>query len=161
MFDIIRQSTRCTVKRHCYCFELRRRSASSSRRRIFCKSRRFNSRSIVAFRFRTLSSSSRYTSSNLRSAICLRSCHGYNVITAFVISLRRTFNGALTCRLASPIFVIYADAYLLHRKDFSTHRLQHDVAIAVAVTAAMLWSSGRRSASGGCRKQAFTLKTRI
>jgi glucan phosphoethanolaminetransferase (alkaline phosphatase superfamily) len=40
----------------------------------------------------------------------------------------------------------YADAYILHRKDISTHRLQHDVVFAVAVTAATLWSSLRRSA---------------
>jgi hypothetical protein len=41
---------------------------------------------------------------------------------------------------------IYADAYILHRKDINTYRLQRDIAIAVAVTAATLWSSRRRSA---------------
>jgi hypothetical protein len=50
--------------------------------------------------------------------------------------------GALVLMFAA----VYADAYLLHRKDVSTHRLQRDVAIAVAVTAATLWSSGRRAA---------------
>jgi hypothetical protein len=39
---------------------------------------------------------------------------------------------------------IYADAYLLHRRDMTSSRLRHDIVFAGVLTAVMLWSSLRR-----------------
>ena len=39
---------------------------------------------------------------------------------------------------------IYADAYVLHRRDFSYSRFLHDMAFAIVVTAGILWSLRRR-----------------
>ena len=39
---------------------------------------------------------------------------------------------------------IYADAYLLHRRDLTFNRLRHDMVPAVLGPAAFLWSSRRR-----------------
>jgi hypothetical protein len=39
---------------------------------------------------------------------------------------------------------IYADAYLLHRTDITSSRLWGDIALAVVMTAVMLWSLRRR-----------------
>ena len=39
---------------------------------------------------------------------------------------------------------IYADAYLLHRRDLTSNRLRHDIVPAVLMPAAFLWSSRRR-----------------
>jgi hypothetical protein len=39
---------------------------------------------------------------------------------------------------------IYADTYLLHRRDMTSSRLRHDIVLAGVVTAAMLWSPLRR-----------------
>jgi threonine/homoserine efflux transporter RhtA len=43
---------------------------------------------------------------------------------------------------------IYADAYLLHRRDITPSRLRHDMVLAVVVTAGMLWSFRRRLPAG-------------
>ena len=39
---------------------------------------------------------------------------------------------------------IYADGYLLHRRDLTFSRVRHDMVIAVLAPAAVLWSSRRR-----------------
>jgi uncharacterized membrane protein len=39
---------------------------------------------------------------------------------------------------------IYADAYLLHRRDITSSRLRHDMVFSVGLTAVMLWSLRRR-----------------
>ena len=39
---------------------------------------------------------------------------------------------------------VYADAYLLHRRDITSSRLRHDIAPAVIFTVVMLWSLRRR-----------------
>jgi hypothetical protein len=39
---------------------------------------------------------------------------------------------------------IYADAFLLHRRDLTSHRLQHDIMPAVLTPAAILWSFRER-----------------
>jgi len=39
---------------------------------------------------------------------------------------------------------IYADAYLFHRRDITSSRLRHDMVLAPALTALMLWSLRRR-----------------
>jgi hypothetical protein len=39
---------------------------------------------------------------------------------------------------------IYADAYLLHRRDITSNRLLHDIVLAIVLTAVTLWSSRRR-----------------
>ena len=41
---------------------------------------------------------------------------------------------------------LYADAYLLHRRDITASRLRSDVLLAMVLTAATLWSSRRRPA---------------
>ena len=43
---------------------------------------------------------------------------------------------------------IYADAYLLHRRDITSSRLGHDIVLAVVMTAGMLWSFRSRSPAG-------------
>ena len=40
---------------------------------------------------------------------------------------------------------MYADAYLLHRRDITSKRLRHDMLLAIVVTAGTLWTSRRRS----------------
>ena|SRR5579862_9702698 len=42
---------------------------------------------------------------------------------------------------------LYADGYLLHRRDISSSRLWHDIVLAVVLTPAMLWSLRRRPPS--------------
>lgn len=44
---------------------------------------------------------------------------------------------------------VYADAYLLHRKDITSSRVRHDIVVAVVLTAGMLWSFRRRSPAAG------------
>ena len=39
---------------------------------------------------------------------------------------------------------IYADAYLLHRSDITSKRIQHDAVLAIVLTGATLWSLRRR-----------------
>ena len=39
---------------------------------------------------------------------------------------------------------IYADAYILHRRDITSSRLRHDIVLALVLTAVTLWSSRRR-----------------
>jgi len=39
---------------------------------------------------------------------------------------------------------IYADAYLLHRRDLTFYRLRHDIVLAVLMPAVFVWSSRRR-----------------
>jgi len=39
---------------------------------------------------------------------------------------------------------IYADAYLLHRRDLTFSRLRHDIVPAIVLPAVFLWSSRRR-----------------
>ena len=39
---------------------------------------------------------------------------------------------------------IYADTYLLHRRDITSSRLRHDIVLAIVLTAGTLWSSRRR-----------------
>jgi uncharacterized membrane protein len=39
---------------------------------------------------------------------------------------------------------IYADAYLLHRRDITSSRLRHDMVFSVGLTPVMLWSLRRR-----------------
>lgn len=39
---------------------------------------------------------------------------------------------------------IYADAYLLHRRDITSSRFRHDAVLGVLLTAATMWSSRRR-----------------
>ena len=39
---------------------------------------------------------------------------------------------------------IYADAYLLHRRDITSKRLWNDMVLAIVLTAGTLWSSRRR-----------------
>jgi hypothetical protein len=38
---------------------------------------------------------------------------------------------------------LYADAYILHRRDITSSRFRHDMAFAIVLTAWMLWSSRR------------------
>lgn len=40
---------------------------------------------------------------------------------------------------------LYADAYLLHRRDLTARRFWHDLAFTIVLIAAMLWSSRRRA----------------
>jgi|SRR5450631_1847604 hypothetical protein len=40
--------------------------------------------------------------------------------------------------------VMYADAYLLHRRDITSNRVRHDMVLAIVVTATTLWTSRRR-----------------
>lgn len=42
---------------------------------------------------------------------------------------------------------IYADAYLLHRRDLTSTRLWNDMVLAIVLIAGMVWSSRRRTAS--------------
>jgi drug/metabolite transporter (DMT)-like permease len=42
---------------------------------------------------------------------------------------------------------IYADGYLLHRRDITSNRLGHDMVLAIVVTAGTVWSFLRRHRS--------------
>jgi uncharacterized membrane protein YoaK (UPF0700 family) len=43
---------------------------------------------------------------------------------------------------------MYADAYLLHRRDMTFNRVRHDMVLAIVFTATTLWTSRRRSHAG-------------
>lgn len=55
---------------------------------------------------------------------------------------------ALFGAVALMFGAMYTDAFLFHRKDISSSRIQHDIVFAAVFTALMQWSSfGRRSVS--------------
>lgn len=61
--------------------------------------------------------------------------------------VRPSWNAYLLAALGGFALVfgaIYADAYLLHRRDVNSNRLSHDVVLAVVLIAGTLWSSRRR-----------------
>jgi len=62
--------------------------------------------------------------------------------------VRPTWHAYLLATLGVSVLTfgaIYADAYLLHRRDLTFNRLLHDLVLVIIVTAATLWSSRRRS----------------
>jgi threonine/homoserine efflux transporter RhtA len=62
------------------------------------------------------------------------------------IARRTGYVGLLTI-LGAVGFIFcatYADTYLFHRRDLTSSRLHHDIALAIFLTAALLWSLLRR-----------------
>jgi uncharacterized membrane protein len=60
---------------------------------------------------------------------------------------RPTWHAYLLAALGAFVLMfgaIYADAYILHRRDITSNRLRHDTVLAIVLTAATLWSSRRR-----------------